>query len=188
MSSTAQAKATELPIGHQKARLRPTLQWGLGTAWTGWAACAVAEALIVFADVESVMGTGPVIAVVGVATVLLGLAGRYAALAWVGLANILVCILFFMLVVILEWSPGQAAHPFAIMGAIFTAATLPAAIRVTRRVPRAVNPWACKHCGYLLYGLRDPRCPECGTPFHPSLLGTGAGRADPPGGRRERDS
>ena len=23
----------------------------------------------------------------------------------------------------------------------------------------------CRHCGYRLFGLRDPRCPECGTPF-----------------------
>lgn len=28
----------------------------------------------------------------------------------------------------------------------------------------------CKKCGYNLRGLRDPRCPECGTPFDPNLL------------------
>jgi hypothetical protein len=29
---------------------------------------------------------------------------------------------------------------------------------------------ACRHCGYCLRGLRDPRCPECGTPLDPTLL------------------
>lgn len=33
-----------------------------------------------------------------------------------------------------------------------------------------VNIRVCKKCGYNLRGLRDPRCPECGTPFDPNLL------------------
>ena len=28
----------------------------------------------------------------------------------------------------------------------------------------------CHQCGYLLTGLLEPRCPECGRPFDPSLL------------------
>ena len=28
----------------------------------------------------------------------------------------------------------------------------------------------CTRCGYLLTGLAEPRCPECGTPFDPALL------------------
>ncbi|MHC4443513.1 MAG: hypothetical protein ACYTBZ_13280 [Planctomycetota bacterium] len=28
----------------------------------------------------------------------------------------------------------------------------------------------CKQCGYLLFGLITPRCPECGTKFNPALL------------------
>lgn len=26
----------------------------------------------------------------------------------------------------------------------------------------------CRRCGYLLYGLPEPRCPECGEPFDPA--------------------
>jgi hypothetical protein len=28
----------------------------------------------------------------------------------------------------------------------------------------------CEKCGYLLIGLREPRCPECGTAFDPARL------------------
>ena len=31
-------------------------------------------------------------------------------------------------------------------------------------------PHVCERCGYNLTGLNEPRCPECGTPFPPSLL------------------
>ncbi len=32
------------------------------------------------------------------------------------------------------------------------------------------KPGLCAKCGYSLTGLRDPRCPECDTPFNPALL------------------
>jgi|GEM_PF-2464712 len=28
----------------------------------------------------------------------------------------------------------------------------------------------CESCGYVLYGLTQPRCPECGTAFDPAIL------------------
>ena len=36
--------------------------------------------------------------------------------------------------------------------------------------PRPGN--ECEQCGYLLIGLPEPRCPECGTPFDPAMLGS----------------
>jgi|GEM_PF-2934218 len=30
----------------------------------------------------------------------------------------------------------------------------------------------CEKCGYLLYGLPEPRCPECGAPFEPDETDT----------------
>jgi hypothetical protein len=38
----------------------------------------------------------------------------------------------------------------------------------------------CSACGYPLFGLTTPRCPECGEPFDRSVL-TGGGRAAPDG-------
>jgi hypothetical protein len=32
------------------------------------------------------------------------------------------------------------------------------------------RPARCGNCGYLLYGLPEPRCPECGEPFDPACL------------------
>ena len=32
----------------------------------------------------------------------------------------------------------------------------------------------CKSCGYNLYGLTEPRCPECGAPFDENLLNENA--------------
>jgi hypothetical protein len=34
-------------------------------------------------------------------------------------------------------------------------------------------PPKCEKCDYLLTGLVEPRCPECGTPFEPMLLELG---------------
>ena len=32
------------------------------------------------------------------------------------------------------------------------------------------DPTRCRNCNYLLIGLSEPRCPECGTRFGPELL------------------
>jgi hypothetical protein len=37
-------------------------------------------------------------------------------------------------------------------------------LRRKRRIPMEN---CCRVCGYCLRGLRQPRCPECGTPFSP---------------------
>lgn len=44
-----------------------------------------------------------------------------------------------------------------------------------------LKPGHCRNCGYNLFGLRDPRCPECGTVFEPDTNGTDAPTADAKG-------
>ncbi len=50
--------------------------------------------------------------------------------------------------------------------------------RLQQAFDEAVRPYTddittderCRVCGYILYGLPEPRCPECGTQFDPKLL------------------
>lgn len=42
----------------------------------------------------------------------------------------------------------------------------------TREIPLG----HCQKCGYNLTGLSEPRCPECGRPFDPSMLSVERGR------------
>jgi hypothetical protein len=40
--------------------------------------------------------------------------------------------------------------------------------RLARRAPQPGDEPRCEKCDYLLIGLSEPRCPECGTPFDPN--------------------
>jgi hypothetical protein len=158
--------ATEYRWGN----VRATVRWSLIVEWLGWIACVIALLLILFYDVESVLATGPIITFFGLCAILLGILGGYLPVILLGAADCAICLLFFGLVLTLNWSPREAHLPFAIMGIVYTVGTLPAVVWSTWHAPTTGNPWECARCGYLLYGLREPRCPECGTPFSPSLL------------------
>jgi len=41
--------------------------------------------------------------------------------------------------------------------------------RLRRTLHRHLRGVQCFRCGYLLMGLTEPRCPECGTPFDPTI-------------------
>ena len=53
----------------------------------------------------------------------------------------------------------------AILPGLVAAATCPFAFRAWVHPIDDTDPFVCRQCGYLLYGLTDPRCPECGTSF-----------------------
>ncbi len=163
-----------------RGRVEPALLWGLTAAWIGWASCAAALWLIVFVHVESVLVTGSVIAVSGLIAAYLGRRAKYVPLQLLGFANFGVCLLFFALVYLLSWNPDEAKDPFTVMGAMYVLTTFPCVLMATINAPRVVDPWVCATCGYLLYGLTEPRCPECGAPFDPSLLDPGHAMYPPP--------
>ena len=50
---------------------------------------------------------------------------------------------------------------------------------LVRRLEERAMP-RCAACDYLLIGLREARCPECGRSFDPSLLNAGSDVAGPP--------
>ncbi len=154
----------------RRLKIRPVLSLGLGAGWAGWGLCELTTVLIATYDVETALVMGPIILLVGVLIVVLALIGGYSLMGLLGGAYCGACVLPALLIAQRNWSPGQAEGPLAFMGLVFTVGSLPLVIAVTRRVPRYTNPWRCAGCGYLLYGLREPRCPECGTPFDAALL------------------
>jgi hypothetical protein len=128
--------------------------------------------LLLFVEVESVLVTGPILCVLGAILVLGSLPIRFRQ-GWIlGAIHCGICGLLVILVNTLNWGPGHAKIPFINIGAIYLVGTLPLARFVYRSVPVEHDPNRCIKCGYLLYGLAEPRCPECGTVFDPTTVGS----------------
>ena len=96
-----------------RAILRVCLPLGLLT-------CVVGVALIYGYDVESVVGTGPLLFAVGLLTLVGGLLARNRVAVAVGAGHCGICLLFFGLVNLLNWSPNDAHFPFLVMGTVYT--------------------------------------------------------------------
>jgi hypothetical protein len=87
-------------------------------------------------------------------------------------------LLLLWLLLLLVWGGNPTWEWFRIVAGILAT---PAAIvscmvgLVVEFTPRLspieyAGPPHCRNCDYNLKGLTEPRCPECGTPFPPSLL------------------
>lgn len=140
--------------------------------------CLTALGLILGADVRTVLITGPLLSIVGLITTVVAHRARYRTAVFIGAAHCAICVLFVALVNLFQWSPDRAVRPFEVMGTVFTAAVGAATWFALRHPPRFVEPWTCIGCGYLLYGLTEARCPECGRPFEPAMFD---GRPPPEG-------
>jgi hypothetical protein len=96
-----------------------------------WALQLVAAAIAFFAclvDVESIVGTGPALSIVGL---LLALATRrlnsWSAVAF-GLSGPLVCALGAALIAVGDWSPGEAQQPITILLGAYFLMVMPLAV------------------------------------------------------------
>jgi hypothetical protein len=156
-------------FGPEAMRLSRWVGWARRLMVMSWLCCAVAW-LLIFHNVRTVCWTGPIILLLGLLLSLIARCQSYRGAVAIGVCHCAVCLLFFGLVRILNWSPDQATFPFAVMGGTYVAATLAAVIWAWRHAPVIRLPWECERCGYLLYGLTAPRCPECGTAFDPAKL------------------
>lgn len=134
-----------------------------------WLTCLVAW-LLIFLTAETVLGSGPILFCLGLAIIVLGMILKHPISALIGVAHCLMCVIFLGLVNLLDWSPHQAQVPFLIMGALYMIGMVFPGFVALRKLPKSRSPWECQTCGYLLYGLSQPRCPECGTGFDPNLL------------------
>jgi hypothetical protein len=146
--------------------LRPVVRGLLYTA-VGW--CLIAWGLI-WVEVETVLGTGPALTILGILIMAAGWKVDVRAVL-IGAAHCGICVMFVLLVNLYVWSPADAHQPFVVMGVIYIVALIPITIWVAHTLPPPGVPFGtCAHCGYLLWGLSEPRCPECGTGFDTSML------------------
>lgn len=149
-------------------------RWITAARWlvaAGGVVCALALALLPV-SVESVLFTGPLLFLIGVAMIVAGNLTRYLLAALLGTAHCTICILFFALVQIRNWGPTSARERFVAMGVLYAIAVIPVSMLAWLRPPRPpAGELKCPQCGYLLYGLQEPRCPECGTAFDPAMIG-----------------
>lgn len=74
-------------------------------------------------------------------------------------------------VAVVEWNVPFGGRLGAIaMLALAAFMSLPAIGAFLPLRPEIDPTTICAHCGYSLLGLRQPRCPECGTPFSARYL------------------
>jgi hypothetical protein len=111
----------------------------------GLAVCAIAFTLL-FAEVESVLVTGPLIALIGSAMVGMAVHRRDWPRVGLGAGHIGVCVLLIALVNLLHWSPGEAEMPFKWIGGCYLTATACAsvallfrALKTDPQLPRACS-------------------------------------------------
>jgi len=109
---------------HDDTAARTRLGTGLQSLLiVAWAACAAGWAALVLIDTETVVISGAVIALLGIAMAVFGFRAGRRRYAWLGLAHVAICLLFVVLVNLLTWSPRDAHLPFAVMGAMHVIAT-----------------------------------------------------------------
>lgn len=135
-----------------------------------WLTCVVGTLLIPTVDVETIMGSGPILAGLGIITCTAGAFARHWRACFVGLLHVSFCLFIFLLIVGLGWSPDQAHHRVLTIASVYALAVIPLSIWAWFGPSRQRSPWFCLQCGYFLRGLTEARCPECGTPFDPKLL------------------
>jgi hypothetical protein len=89
-------------------------------ALLSWLSCLLAWMLIMAFSVESVIGTGPLIFALGLLMLLAAFAVGAVKYMILAASHCAICLLFFVLVWRLQWSPREATDPFILMGGIYT--------------------------------------------------------------------
>lgn len=125
---------------------------------------------ILFIDVESVVLTGPIEFILGLLLIIFAAILNHHLGITLGGLMISIAIALTALVNILHWSPSDAHTPFVYITTPFVLCTTPMFVFALLRIPKAFFEWQCPSCGYLIYGLESPQCPECGTELNPDMV------------------
>lgn len=157
-----------------RAAVRRRLLWTtLGSMWVAWGSWAgLASALALRQDDAVVVACWSVL-VFNILSVLTGLMCGYPFPVLLGWGYLTVGVL---LIIVCEISREVGTAAFVVYAVI----ALPLTYWATRCRPVLTHPWVCRRYGYLLYGLREPTCPECGLAFDPVKVMEKL----PPGGQR----
>ena len=126
--------------------------------------------LILFIHVETVAGTGPIESALGLVILIFAIVYRHLVGIILGASMIGISVLLFLLVLTLQWSPSDAKLPFSFVTSIYMLFNLPMTVYLLARPPVLYQEWQCSRCGYLIYGLQSPQCPECGSNLNPELV------------------
>lgn len=142
---------------------RPAYKWiAVLLAWCGWLAVAVTIPLIIWVDVESILVTGPILAVF--ASLLVGFAypiRSKLALA-LGSGFLAVVIGTFLMIAIPQLNQREAEIPCLVIAVTTAIVTLAPVIWMGFLRPAIRGPYDCRNCGYDLHACVTPTCPECG--------------------------
>jgi len=142
------------------------------TRWlvlAGWLAMAMGPAYAMLPSEWGAALLGTLVAGLGLGAALAGLVAQCPVAFVIGIVQALLGVLCGLVVLGCEDGTINEALGASIV-ALVTLVTAPAAIRFWQRPLKPADPWRCRRCGYSLYGLTTPRCPECGTAFHRSNL------------------
>ncbi len=152
---------------------------GYVVAWVAWSVCLVTQVLIGTYDVKVVLATGPFVFALGLMVLALGYGARHGSMMRLGITYSLMCVGSFLSVIVFDLSPTEAETPFFVAGLILVPVLAIWCSRIVVEpppMPEDVDSYRCQQCGYLLYGLREPRCPECGQAFDATKLSELSGR------------
>jgi hypothetical protein len=155
------------PVQPAKWRDRAAV-WAWWLVWGVLAVCFVSIAAVAALGAKTVIISGPVIAALGAVVIVLGRIGQYGWAVALGAAHLAICVTFVTMVNVARLSPDSAYGPFLCVGVPYVIGLTRATFWASRRMPRQERPWECAGCGYLLVGLSEPRCPECGLGFDPA--------------------
>jgi hypothetical protein len=113
--------------------------------------------------IESIIFTGPVLMFIGIAALACSVIGPSLTAFPASLLQVGYPMLVFIVINLFDWGPSEAHRPVFFMNCFFFFMLFVLTILAWFRRPVSRAPWECRQCGYMLLGLTQPRCPECGT-------------------------
>lgn len=151
----------------QAPRSRRWLRLSMAAMWAAWGSIVITAVVLGMRAQEWIALCAFAIISLSVLEIVCGLLVGYGApvlLGWANLTGGFAAIVVTGLAIV-TWPSAERWGPAAML-AVLALCLLPFVSLSYRRRPSIRNPWLCRKCGYMLYGLTESRCPECGTEFH----------------------